>query len=280
MYLLGCDKGVFVHLTWNALWLLGVEGFVNGLLTVLLSATAWPSPDVSLSVAPVPRLASPIRIAIDAGHGVQGNTGNWGCHCQKEADETLVEAMELARRLRRFGFTVFETRTTQEGPTYRARIAAIEHFKPQLVISLHTDARGEAWPLEVNPDRGMCFANRADPGFSVLWSEEGTRSTVRARETWGRALSEALRTARFLPYSGNDYLSLYTPDAEPACFVDARPKKQRVFFLRATKVAPVVIVETHHALDPLEVARWREADTHDAFAAAVASAALKVVEQR
>ena len=48
----------------------------------------------------------------------------------------------------------------------------------------------------------------------------------------------------------------------------------------ATSAAPVIIVETHHALDPTEVARWHEDATHDAFAAAIASAALKVIEGR
>lgn len=267
-------------MTRNAGLLHAVEAAVTSLLALLLSTAPWPSPDTQLQVLRLPPLASRIRIAVDAGHGAPGNTGNWGCHCQREADETLVEAMELSKRLRRFGFTVLETRTTEEGAKYPARIAAIERFKPHLVVSLHTDARAEAWPLELHPDGGVCFANRGDPGFSVLWSEEGTRSVVRARETWGRAVSEALREAGFLPYSGEDYGSLYKTDDAPACFVDARPMKQRVYFLRATSVAPVVIVETHHALDPLEVARWHDADTHDAFAAAIASAALKVVEKR
>lgn len=253
---------------------------MTALLALLLSTAPWPSPETRLQVLRLPPLASRVRIAVDAGHGAPGNTGNWGCHCQREADETLVEAMELSKRLRRFGFTVLETRTTEEGTTYRARIAAIERFKPHLVVSLHTDARAEAWPLESYPDGGVCFANRTDPGYAVLWSEEGSRTTVNARKTWGRAVSEELRAAGFLPYSGEDYGSLYKTDETPACFVDARPMKQRVYFLRATSVAPVVIVETHHALDPVEVARWHDDDTHDAFAAAIASAALKVVEQR
>lgn len=249
-------------------------------LIALLLATPWPATDAQLTVLPLPPPASRIRIAVDAGHGAPGNTGNHGCHCQSEADETLVEARALAARLGALGFEVLETRTTAVGTRYPQRIAAIERFKPHLVVSLHTDARAEAWPHEVGADGTICWGNATDPGFSVLWSEEGPRSVVKAREAWGRAVSRELRAAGFFPYSGEDYGTLYRTDDEPACFIDARPTKQRVFFLRATTVAPVVIIETHHALDAKEVARWREAATHDAFAAAIASAALKVVENR
>lgn len=250
------------------------------LLALVLAGAPWPAADAQLTVLPLPPPASRIRIAVDAGHGAPGNTGNHGCHCQSEADETLVEARELADRLRRFGFEVLETRTTPVGSRYPQRIAAIERFKPHLVVSLHTDARADAWPHEVGPDGSICWGNASDPGFSVLWSDEGPRAIVKAREAWGRAVSRELRAAGFFPYSGEDYGSLYRTDAEAACFVDARPPKQRVYFLRATTVAPVVIIETHHALDANEVARWREAATHDAFAAAIASAAFEVVERR
>jgi len=250
------------------------------LMLAILAAGSWPSPEASLALLPVPPLGTEVRIAIDAGHGAPGNTGNWGCHCQREADETLLEARALAKRLRARGFKVLETRTTPMGERYQARVAAIERFKPQLVVSLHTDARGEAWPRETGEGGRTCWHNRSDPGFSVLWSEEGPRSIVTRRSEWGRTLSQELRTAGFREYSGDDYGSLYTTDAEPGCFVDARPMKQRVYFLRATTKVPVVIIETHHALDPEEVARWRDEVTHDAFASAVASAALKIVENR
>jgi len=273
---------------------------VPWLLTLIFSAApSWPSPAAPLRVVPSPPLAAPLRVVVDAGHGAPGNLGNHGCHCQREADETLVEARALAQRLRRFGFTVLETRTVEVGARYAARIAALERFKPHLVVSLHTDARADAWPSETSADGGVCFANRADPGFAVLWSAEGPRAVVRAREAWGRAVSRSLRVAGFLAYSGADYGSLYRADgaepgadsngaepgpdsngAEPGCFIDARPLEQRVYFLRATQVAPVIIVETHHALDPLEVARWGEAATHDAFAAAIGSAALEVAQGR
>lgn len=229
---------------------------------------------------PLPPLSSRIRIAIDAGHGAPGNTGNEGCHCQPEADETRVEAHELARRLAWLGFEVLETRTAEVGDRYVARIAAIERFRPQLVVSLHTDARADAWPARPSPDGGVCWQNGADPGFSVLWSDEGPAAIVERRREWGRAVSRALRSAGFLAYDGNDYGSLYRFDDEPGCFIDDRPKRQRVYFLRATTRAPVIIVETHHALDPVEVARWHDAATHDAFATAIASAALEVVEHR
>ncbi|MDX2011268.1 MAG: N-acetylmuramoyl-L-alanine amidase [Myxococcaceae bacterium] len=243
-----------------------------------VALTAFPDPASALTMLEVPPPPRGVRIVVDAGHGAPGNTGNHGCFCQAEADETRVEAMELARRLRRQGFEVLETRTEAEGAKYRSRIAAIEAFAPHVVISLHTDARADAVPARLGPDGTVCWENRDDPGFSVLWSDEGGPRIVERRTAWGRALSRRLREAGFTAYSGEDYGSLYRTDDEPACFVDARPLQQRVYFLRATTVAPVVIVETHHALDPLEVARWHDADTHDAFAAAVAKAVLDVVQ--
>jgi N-acetylmuramoyl-L-alanine amidase len=248
--------------------------------TLALLLSAFPDPAAALVPLEVPRLVRPVRIVVDAGHGAPGNTGNHGCFCQAEADETLVEAMELARRLRTYGFTVLEPRTTAVGPTYGARIAAVEAFAPDLVVSLHTDARADAVPARLSSEGQVCWENSSDPGFSVLWSEEGGSAIVARRVRWGRALSRRLQSAGFTPYSGEDYGSLYRTDEEPACFIDARPKRQRVYFLRAMTSAPVVIIETHHALDPLEVARWHDADTHDAFAAAVATAALDVTQPK
>ena len=43
---------------------------------------------------------------------------------------------------------------------------------------------------------------------------------------------------------------------------------QRIFVLRKPPM-PSVIIETHHALDFEEVARWREERTLESFAAAV-----------
>jgi len=39
---------------------------------------------------------------------------------------------------------------------------------------------------------------------------------------------------------------------------------------------PSIIIETHHAFDPEEVARWTEARTLDVFAATVASALVEL----
>ncbi len=246
------------------------------LTTTLLATllTSWPSADAGLLLRPLPPGAG-LRLVVDPGHGAPNNTGNSGCHCQAEADETLAEANALTSHLRDAGFVVLQTRTTPVGPGYRSRIAAIEQFKPQLIISLHTDARADAVPFETAADGGTCWANATDPGFSVLWSEEGPPAVVSGRERWGRALSTKLREVGFVAYSGADYPSLYRFDDEPGCFIDARPFKQRVYFLRATRVAPLVIVETHHALDPLEVARWREPRTLAGFASAVAWAAVE-----
>lgn len=244
------------------------------LLSVLLAS--WPSPDAGLLTRPLPD-GRGLRLAVDPGHGAPNNPGNFGCRCQREADETLAEATALTAQLRDAGFTVLQTRTTADGPSYRRRIAALEAFAPHLVLSLHTDARGDTAPFSTAPDGGVCWANVSDPGFSVLWSEEGPSAVVEARARWGRALSAALLARGFGAYSGDDYPGLYLPDAQPGCFIDAHVPRQRVYFLRATSVVPIVIVETHHALDPQEVARWREAETLAAFGSAVAWAAVDVL---
>ena len=48
-----------------------------------------------------------------------------------------------------------------------------------------------------------------------------------------------------------------------------------MYFLRATKI-PTVIIETHHALDVEEAARWTQVKTLETFTAAVGAAVLDV----
>jgi hypothetical protein len=192
-------------------------------------------------------------VVVDPGHGAGNNTGNWGCHCQSEADEVLSEANALAEGLRRHGAVVMQTRTTAHGSSYAARIKAIERFRPLVVISLHTDARGQTAPHQLAPDGGICWSNPFDPGFAILWSDDAVPTVVDARAQWGRALSVALRDAGFGAYSGRDYGGLYRHDTvEPGCFIDIRPRKKSVY--------------------PIEVMRWAEPATRDALVTAVASA--------
>lgn len=243
------------------------------MLLLPLVLAAWPFDSHSLQSAELPPLpVKRVRVAVDAGHGYGDNTGNFGCRCQREMDHTLVVADFLAAALEKTGrFEVLRTRVGAVLPRYQARIAELEKWKADVVISLHSDARGFAVPV-AQPDGGACWENPDEPGFSILWNDEGP--AFPARQRLGRAVGSRLRAAGFLEYSGVNYADLYTQDAvEPSGWVDKRPLKKRVYFLRASKI-PTVIIETHHALDPDEVARWDEAKTLEVFSSAVAAAIL------
>jgi len=244
---------------------------VSLLLSLLL--TAWPADDARLVTLALP--AQPtrkVRVFVDAGHGAPGNEGNHGCACQLEQEHTLKVAQHLAFVLAATGrFEVKLSRMPGEEPLYRPRIAAAEAFKADVIISLHSDARGDAAPSF--QDAGVCWQNPNEPGFSVLWNDEGP--AFPRREKLGRTVGARLREAGFLAYSGINYASLYRQDeVEPSGWIDKRPMTKRVFFLRGSSI-PTVIIETHHALDEREVARWEELATVDAFAFAVGAAVLE-----
>ena len=244
-------------------------------MTLILSLllTAWPANDARLTTLELPEQpARKVRLFIDAGHGAPGNTGNHGCACQLEQDHTLKVAQYLGFALSALGrFEVKLSRQPGESPPYRPRIAAAEAFKADVIISLHSDARGDA--TFFSSDAGLCLRNPNEPGFSVLWSEEGP--AFPKREQLGRTIGAKLREAGFLAYSGLNYASLYKQDEkEPSGWIDQRPLKERVFILRGSQI-PTVIIETHHALDEHEVARWDELATIDAFTFAIASALLE-----
>jgi N-acetylmuramoyl-L-alanine amidase len=237
--------------------------------------TAWPADEAKVHLLPLP--ATPVRkvrVYIDAGHGAPGNEGNHGCHCQLEQEHTLQVAQHLAFVLADSGrFEVRLSRQPGESPLYRPRIADAERFRADVIISLHSDSRGEASAI-AQDDGGVCLRKDDAPGFAVLWNDEGP--AFPGREKLGRAVGSRLREAGFFPYTGVDYGDLYRHDAEETSgWIDTRPMKQRVFFLRGSSI-PTVIIETHHALDPQEVARWGELSTVDAFAFAVGAAVLDV----
>lgn len=246
-------------------------------VSLMFALAAWPAPGSPLTELELP-VAAPkekkVRVVIDAGHGAPGNEGNHGCFCQLEQDHTLAVADALASLMEATGrFEVLRTRIGDAKPRYQSRIAAAEAFKAEVIISLHSDARGEATATE-QPDGGACWQNAGAPGFSVLWNEEGP--ALAGRERLGRAVGARLREAGFLAYDGYDYSALYRQDdVEPSGWIDQRPMKQRVYFLRASRT-PTVIIETHHALDVEEVARWKEVRTLLAFSRAVMAAALDV----
>ncbi|MFZ5444873.1 MAG: N-acetylmuramoyl-L-alanine amidase [Myxococcota bacterium] len=244
-------------------------------MLLLLLLAAWP---VDGAVHP-PRLPTAptrkVRVFVDAGHGAPGNTGAFGCYCQAEQEHTLRVADHLAYVLSATGrFEVRRARTGLPGPGYRQRVAAAEAWKADVIISIHADVRGSAseFPVELDGGVAMCWRNPDAPGFAVLWNDEGP--ALAGRERLGRAVGARLREAGFLAYDGYDYATLYRQDdVEPSGWIDQRPMKKRVYFLRATKI-PTVIIETHHALDVREVARWDELATVDAFAFSIGAAVL------
>lgn len=115
-----------------------------------------------------------------------------------------------------------------------------------------------------------CLRNDLAPGYSVLYADDAPEPLRSRRLALARALARRMGEAGFLPYGGEDYLGLYDGDAlQPGTFVSRHMPGQRIFVLRKPRM-PSVIIETHHALDVEEVARWGEERTREAFAAAVA----------
>jgi N-acetylmuramoyl-L-alanine amidase len=233
---------------------------------------AWPAPGAPLTVQPltVHKGFRKKRIYLDAGHGYRANVGNSSVTCENEADFTLRVAEELARALEATGrFRVRVSHKAGKDVSYRARIAEAEAWKADAFVSLHSDARGEAFWWEPRPGQ-RCLRQDTTPGYSVLWSDETAEPLRSRRVTLARALSQRIREAGFLPYDGVDYVGLYAGDPEhPGVFVDRHEPGYRIMMLRRPRI-PSVIIETHHALDFEEAARWKEARTLEAFCAAVA----------
>ncbi len=233
---------------------------------------SWPAPGAPLTMQPitVPKGFRKKRIYLDAGHGYRDNTGNSSVTCENEADFTLRVAQELARRLEATGhFRVRLSRKAGQEVAYRTRISEAESWSADAFVSLHSDARGEATWWE--PALGQrCLRQDATPGFAVLWADDTAEPLKTRRVTLARALSQHIAEAGFLPYSGVDYVNLYAGDPEhPGVFVDRHEPGYRIMMLRRPRI-PSVIIETHHALDFEEAARWKEPRTLEAFSAAVA----------
>ena len=232
----------------------------------------WPAASAPLTVAKVefPRGFGRKRLYLDAGHGAPGNEGNSSVTCEPEESFTLRVARELARRLEATGhFRVKLSREPGQRPTYPARLEEAERWGAELFLSLHSDARGEARWWEAAPDQ-WCLRNDAAPGYGVLYADDTSEPLLSQRLTLARALARRMGEAGFFPYGGEDYVGLYAADAEqPGTFVSRHVPGRRIFVLRKPSM-PSVIIETHHAWDFEEEARWREERTLEAFAAAVA----------
>lgn len=267
----------------------------------LLACTAPPpeplAPEPGLSVPPPvsaprwPALGAPIRdepptfpegfgqrvVMIDPGHGTGTNQGAISTWCTEESSYTLRASHLLAEALEATGhFRVVLARTDQRGPSYRSRIAAAIAAGAEALIGIHADVRGEPGLWEPRPGLS-CRRMVTAPGFSVLWSRRApTRDQAERRQDLARALAKRLAAAGPLPYDGADYEGLYETDTEvPGVFRDLRG-----LIMLYEPPIPAVIVETHHALDPAEVARWSEPETEAAFADAVAGALVDVLGTR
>lgn len=260
-------------------------------------APRWPEADARL--APPALQLSPgaavRRVYLDAGHGAASNRGNTSCFCEAEQEFTLRAARGLAERLEATG--AFEVRLSRESDRpveYRDRVGEAEAWGAEVFVSLHSDVRGkpERWaprpqevvqaaaveqgPEQQAPDSG-CPVSLLAPGFSVLWSDEGEAWLAARRLAVARAVARRMEEAGFLAYSGAEYTGLYAGDAaQRGVFVDRHAPEQRIFVLRRPSL-PSVLVETHHALDPREAARWEEPETLDAFAMALGSALLEAL---
>jgi len=233
---------------------------------------SWPAPGAPLTAQPlnVPKGYRKKRIYLDAGHGYRDNSGNTSVTCETEADNMLRVAEELARRLEATGrFKVRLSRRAGQQVHYRTRVSEAESWSADAFVSLHSDARGAAVWWEAAPGQ-QCLRQDSTPGYSVLWADDTAEPLKSRRVTLARGLAERIGEAGFLPYDGMDYVGLYDGDPEhPGVFVDRHEPGYRIMMLRRPRI-PSVIIETHHALDFEEAARWKEARTLEAFAAAVA----------
>jgi N-acetylmuramoyl-L-alanine amidase len=233
---------------------------------VVPAPASWPAEAAALRVIEAAVGGPTLRVALDPGHGVGSNSGNDSCLCIEEQDHNLRVARHLGASLEAGGHSVWHSRQDNRGPDYSARIDQAQGWGAQALISLHSDARGAPSPGE------PCGWNDANPGFSVLWSDEGDAALVAARIALARALAARLGEAGFLPYDGYQYSGIYEGDPDhPGVFLDRHEPRRRVRMLRRPTM-PSVIIETHNALDRREEPRWQEPATLEAFDAAVLAA--------
>lgn len=243
-------------------------------------AADWPASTAGLRVLPPPPLSPTraFRLFLDAGHGEPTNPGNRSAACEAEQDVMLALAEDVAIQLVKTGrFEVQRSRSGQARPEYGERIKQAEAWPADLILSLHSDARGGT---DLGRSAEGCYQVGDSAGFSVLWGEEepaGAEGVAASRHRYGAALARGLTEAGFVPFDGDEYVGLYRVDpVVPGLFADAHSPKKRIRLLRRPRV-PSVIIETHNALDPLELLRWREESTKAAFSSAIGSR-LVVIE--
>jgi len=244
------------------------------LVPLALASPTWPAADAVLDTTAlaVPEDFGVRRVALDPGHGNTGNSGLESADCTKEEDFTRALGTHFRDALVATGhFEILDLRDADAGAEYRARIDAAATWGAEALVSLHADSRGTGSQTEVE-GRGSCPQNAAEPGFSVLYSDEGTEGVVAPRRALARAVAARMSGLGLPAYDGADYGNAYDADASAGVFVDRRG----LFMLRRPTM-PSVIFETHHAWHPEEWARWQEASTRDAAALALAQALVDVL---
>ena len=157
------------------------------------------------------------------------------------------------------GVEVKLSRADGEQESYRSRMKRAQLWGADVFVSLHSDARG----AYAQTAEG-CRVNQDDPGFTVLYSDEGKLADQRAQ--LAMAIGARLDEVGFLPNQGKNYVGLY--EGQDGVFVDRHEPRKRIMFLRRPAM-PSVIVETHNALDPREAQRWREDAVVEVFSAAL-----------
>lgn len=234
------------------------------------ASTRWPSPSARLELAQVEGDFPRRKIALDPGHGANGNKGNTSSRCEAEQDFTLALAREVATRLEATGrFTVQLTRDGDGPVEYAARVDRAKQWGADVFVSLHSDVRGPVSTWTAPGSSRACPYAPGRFGTSVLFSDEGALELASERRALADATARSLATAGFPAYGGDVYGGLYEAIGAPGVFVDRHAQEQRIFVLRRTTM-PAILVETHNATDPIEAERWTETRTREAFAAALA----------
>ena len=167
----------------------------------------------------------------------------------------LRVAVELPERLE----SDYTVRLTREGETQTAYGDRVSNAgDAEVFLSLHSDSRAGETAVEVEG----CMQTLGHSGFTILVSDEPEDRAQRA--LLAQSLANAMVAEGFIPYDGRDYRSAYDAEGTPGVFLDRRGLRM----LRRPTM-PSVIIETHHAADPAEVASWQTEETMDRFGRAI-----------
>ena len=202
------------------------------------------------------------RIFLDPGHGAEGNPGNTNANCQSEQVVMMDLGLAVQARLVERGAQVLLSRQPDEVVSYDDRLEAAADWGADVFVSLHSDVRAVA--------DDECPRVEGNEGFTVLWGSDAEDDRLpTARKRLAQRVGQRMGAAGFVPYRGDTYGDTYTEDAlVPGVFLDTHKPPQRIKVLRRAAM-PSLIVETHHAWVPQEVALWAQPVVAVAFADAL-----------